>query len=263
MSEVPPSSVGEAVERTRLDAASAARLRTLVRPGFSAREFATSVSRIEIAALVGLVLLVVSTVLVYSWVILPDQVEAVQLRGEVTVNRTKIEELQRRIDDPTEMTRQFDEVQASLDTFRGAMLKPRLAGRLAIIDTIGRLSNETGARMSSSVAFATRDPRAEAAVDATKRRNVRGGDKSDNGKVKSYPSLEVTFGLTGSYEQLRRFIGRIEASDQFVVIESVSLSANETRGAARGARRAQSAGAVTLEIVMTAFFQAETPVGIQ
>jgi hypothetical protein len=193
-------------------------------------------------------------------VILPDQVDAVQLGGQILDNKTKIEELQRTIQDPSEMTRQVDAVRGSLDTFRNATLKPRLEGRRAIIDTVGRVSSETGVQLAGAVEFTTRDPRKVAAEDARNKRNVRGGNKE--GEVRSYPSLKVTFSVTGSYEQLRRFIGRLEGSDQFVVIESVSL-ASEREVESGGSRRAQQGGAVTLEITMTAFFQAETPVAIQ
>jgi hypothetical protein len=260
MSDVASPPVAEIAEVQRLDAAAVARLRALSQPGFSARELAASVSRIEIAALVGLVLLVVGTVLVYSWVILPDQVRFVQLRNAVSENNTKIDDLKKSIDDPTAMTQQIDEVRMSLDTFRNATLKPRIEGRRAVIETVGRLSSETGAQLASAVQFETRDPRIEALEDAKRNRNVRDGEE---GEIQSYPSLGVSFSVSGNYEQLRRFISRVEASDQFVVIEAINLGTEAPLGEEGIPRHGGQGGVVTLAITMTAFFQPEPVVGIQ
>jgi hypothetical protein len=254
MSDAAPSTAPAPVE-TRLDAASMARLRALSRPGIAPREFIRSVSPVEIAALIGLVLLAACALLAYSFVILPDQVEFVQLSGQVSDNNTKIEELRGTITDPTPVIQQVDSVRTSLDEFRSGTLKARRAGRLAIVETVGRLTSETGVRLSSAVGFSTRDPLAEA-LDENVRR-----EEGENA-IRSFPSLAVDFSVSGNYDQLRRFISRLEASDQFLLIDSINLATDEsdTGEPQLGPRRSAPtvSGVVTLRILMTAYFQPES-----
>jgi hypothetical protein len=253
MSDVAPGTVAAPAE-ARLDAASMARLRALSRPGFAPREFIRSVSPVEIAALIGLVLLAACALVVYSFVILPDQVEFVQLSGQVSDNNTKIEELRGTITDPTTVIQQVDSVRTSLDEFRAGTLKARRAGRLAIVETVGRLTSATGVQLASAVAFTTTDPLAEAVEDNVRRRE-------GESEIRAFPSLAVDFSVAGNYDQLRRFISQLEASDQFVVIDSINLATDRSNEGETqpGPRRAPQSGGgvVTLKIVMTAYFQPE------
>lgn len=237
----------------RFDPVARGRLRALSRDGVSPKTLIKSVTPFEIAALVVLVLLIVGTFVVYSFWILPDQVNYVRISNQVSANQTKIQELQQTIVDPTTLTSHFQEVRDSLDQFRGATLKPRLAGRREILDAIDRSTRETGVALASSVAFETRvtDTTAEQKTHSKVR-----STKATDDEVHSYPALQIKISVTGSYDQLRRFISRFEASGQFVVIDAVQLNVDETDN--KGLRdRGRAAGAITLDLSMTAYFQPE------
>ena len=251
-------------ETTDFDAAALAKLRAFSRPGFEPKTLIKSVSPFEVVSLVLLVLVVVGIFVVYSFFILPDQVRYVQLSNEVAANQTKITELQQQIVDPHALTAQFQEVRDSLDAFRGSVLKPRLTGRLEIIDAINRTTTETGVQLASAVEFRTQGTAAQEATD-TKKRKRKGSDSQAEHTIVSYPSLGVAFSIAGSYQQLRSFISRLEASGQFVVIDGIKLDTSDAsrvtvRGRGRRDVAPEPSGLVTLEIKMTAYFQPEASV---
>ncbi len=242
----------------RFDPVARGRLRALSRDGVSPKALVKSVTPFEIAALVVLVLLIVGTFVVYSFWILPDQVNYVRISNQVSANQSKIQDLQQTIVDPSTLTSHFQEVRDSLDQFRGATLKPRLAGRREILDAIDQSTRETGVALASPVSFETRVSDSTAAKKTNNK--VRSTKASDDDTVRSYPALQMTFSVTGSYDQLRRFISRFEASGQFVVIDAVQLNVDERDDDAgpRGrGRPAAPAGAITLDLSMTAYFQPE------
>lgn len=55
------------------------------------------------------------------------------------------------------------------------------------------------------------------------RTDVRGAKKSTTGSTE----VGITFSVSGSYQQIRRLINMLELSDQFVIIDGVSLSSAE------------------------------------
>ena len=224
-----------------------AKLRSLARPGLDPRTFVRSFSTSEIIAVVGLILMIVAAILVYSFGILPDQVARVQAQNEVEANEARKTELRQQVDDPSAIRDEFVRVQDSLNRFRGEMLKPRLAGRLEIIDAVDRISRETGVRLTSPVTFTTAMP----AGPSERRR------EDEKSKVRSFPALGLSLTINGQYEQVRNFISRFEASRQFVVIDKVSIGIESEAEGEGALRRAPQTGPrpVDLEIEMTAYFQ--------
>jgi hypothetical protein len=202
-----------------------------------------------------LLILVAAAILIYTLAILPDQVTYVQLSNQKAANQAKIEDLQRQLVDPDEIAKHFQEIRGSLDQFRGAVLRPRDEGRIEILNAIDRATRETGARLTDTVKFTSEQ--AEQTESAE-----RGGKKvrksDENKAVLSYPSLEMEISVAGSYNQVRSFISRFEGSNQFVVIDKVSLSkedSEENLADGRGAPRSAGEGMIVLSITMTAFFQ--------
>jgi hypothetical protein len=254
----PATTAPASVETHTFDAAMLTRLRGLSRPGHDLKTFVTSVSPFEIAALVVLLLLVVSAFFVYISKILPDQVRYAQASSAVSENQTKIEELQQKIVDPSAITSQYKEVRDSLDSFRGSVLKPEPAGKLDILQAIDKSTRETGVHLAGPVQFRS-DDLSEANGDASRKKG-----KSKTGATErailSYPSLKVDMAVSGTYAQLRSFISRFEGGGQFVVINGVELESNDLeKGAAGGRGRIVQplipTGPITLNITMTAYFQ--------
>jgi hypothetical protein len=247
------------------DAAGVAKLRALARPKFEIIPFVKTISPFEIVAGVGLLLIVAGAVLIYSFWILPDQVRYVQAANQVAENQTKIAELQRKVQDPSSIAAEFNTVKSSLDTFQNDYLRPRQVGRLEIINTVNSLTRETGVRLASPVVFTTAIPGVEETTSSSKSSKSKVSRKSAEaaGTIRTYPSLEMQFSIAGEYGALRAFINRFEASRQFAVINTVSLSVEaEHKGVRGGKRRAVVAspvevppGQVTLNITITGYFQ--------
>lgn len=62
------------------------------------------------------------------------------------------------------------------------------------------------------------------------RNNQTSEENSGRSKFQSiFPGVYVTMTLEGSYQSLRRFIGEVERTDQFVVISAVELEPSETK----------------------------------
>jgi hypothetical protein len=243
-------------------AAARARLRALARERPGPRELLKTIGPLEIAVLVVLLFAALAVFLVYTFSVLPDQVGAVQLSSTIDANRTKIAELQKQVDNPGAVHDEVALVQASLDTFRGTYLKPRMAGRVAILETVRNLTRETGVQLASPVSFRTTISSGGEEDESKQRQRARKSKES----VTSYSSLALDFSITGTYPQLRRFIDSFERSSQFIVIDSVGLSTEKDVPDAEGQPRRASAGGagdlLTLDIAMTAYFQPETPPGI-
>jgi Tfp pilus assembly protein PilO len=240
-------------------AAARARLRALVRQRPSPRELVKTVAPLELAVVVVLLFAAVAIVLVYSFSILPDQVRVAQLSNVVAANRTKIAQLESQTQNPGALREEISVVRSSLDTFRSSYLKPRVAGRLAILETVRNLTRETGVQLASAVSFTTKISDGGGEEDSRpQRRNQRSSDD-----VTSFSSLAVELSIQGAYPQLRNFINGFERSAQFVVIDSISLSTEEEELTGDGARRGGAGRAgdtITLNFSMTAYFQPDQAV---
>jgi hypothetical protein len=239
--------------------AALAKLRSLSTPRPTPREFVRTASRAEIAALAGLLVAIIAIALVYSKSIAPGQFRRIQLGSQREQNAAKLDELRFTAANPATVRTQLEGVKLTLDQFRGESLKPRMAGRLAIVSTIEQLTRTTGVRLASDVEFSTN-------LTAASSESQRGGLKvakgsPEKGDVTSYPSLEVSYAISGTYPQLRQFISGFERSAQFVVFNSISLSTStEPTGDGELAvqrPRAAPGDVITLEVDMTAFFQPE------
>ena len=246
-------------------AASMARLRALARPGWNLRETAKSISPTEIAAVVVLLFAAVAIILVYSFSILPDQVRRVQLSSAQAANRERIEQLEQQARNPATVQEEISAVQTSLSDFRGTYLKPRVAGSLAIIETVRNLTRETGVQLASPVKFTT-SLGSEAVEEGPAREGpAREGSgrsrrvRKREADITAFSSLGLGFSIRGTYPQLRSFISGFERSPQFVVINSISLSSERELPTPGNGRRAAapalSGSVITLNISMTAYFQ--------
>lgn len=263
MAELP---TGPLAATTQRQTPSAAKLRALARSGLDIRSFLKNITAIEIAAVVGLVVLIAAVIVIYFFLILPDQVRRLNLSGEVAANRTKIEELSTQAGDPASVTRAYQEVHESLDAFRGQTLQPRTAGRLQIINLVNDLTRQTNVVLTGPIGFDARNPLVDEAAEEGGKKEKRKTRKSED-EIRSYPSMSMTMTISGSYSQIREFLAKFETSRQFAIIESVSISSEETEDAEspRAGRRANvqsDSEAITLDVSMTAYFQPDgmTPV---
>ncbi|MBK6428673.1 MAG: hypothetical protein IPF82_21505 [Blastocatellia bacterium] len=243
----------------RLQAASAARLRSLARPGFEVRSFLREITAVEIAAILGLIVLFGAVFFIYFRWILPDQVRRLTLSNEVAANSAKIDELRALASDPAALTAAYQSVHESLDSFRGLTLQPRTSGRLQIIGLVNDLTRETNVELTSPISFEARNPLADEA-------NEKGGKakrktRKNDDEIQTYPSLTMTCTISGSYPQIRAFLAKFESSRQCGSSESVVISSSEEdeetgeRGSRGRSAERRPTGAISLDISMTGYFQ--------
>jgi len=86
---------------------------------------------------------------------------------------------------------------------------------------------------------------------------VSAGSKAANTKWQSvYPGIAISVTLEGPYQNLRRFVHDIEASKQFIIINTVELEpATESNQAAEATSGAGKPSLVSLRVEMTTYFQ--------
>jgi Tfp pilus assembly protein PilO len=142
----------------------------------------------------------------------------------------------------------------SLDSFKSGYLKGLSQGRIALIDNINNTAKKDGVRLMSGIAMSADKPDIE--VSTGKKVEKKKGVESLS---TVYPSLKINFTVGGEYKNLRDFIKDIEASKQFLTINSISLTSVKDKegGGGRGASRrgTQTFSGISLVIDMTAFFQ--------
>jgi hypothetical protein len=94
-------------------------------------------------------------------------------------------------------------------------------------------------------------------------------DAKDTKDVKLAPGLgtdvvTISFTVQGTYQQVRRLINLLELSDQFVIIDAISLSGNDAGPPAPGAQLAggpppPAAGPLTMTLRLKTIFRATAP----
>jgi hypothetical protein len=228
------------------------------------RRIVTSVTPVEIAAVLVLVVTAAAVALVYAYSVLPGQVRSAQLSSARSANAAKIDELRAKVLDPSAVRQEFDDAVASLERFRGEVLKPRLPGRVAIVRDVDRLTRATGVALIGGVTFSTsvagESTPEDGESDSSERTSKSSKQATDD--VGAYSSLKFSLSVSGRYDRLRKFIGEFEASPQFVVIDSINVvpsdgpsDAEDSRG-----RRVEAAPSdfLTLKINLTAYFQPQT-----
>jgi Tfp pilus assembly protein PilO len=249
---------------TEFSPAAIARLRAMAVPRPSPRELVKSASRAELAAVAGLLILIVAIALLYFKSIAPGQITRMQITAERDENARKLDELREVAANPAGIRTQLETVKQTLDQFRAEHLRPRVAGRLAIVGTIEQLTKKTGVRLSSDVDFETNlATGSEGATRGGHKVAGSSGGESGNRSVTSYPSLGVSYSISGTYPQLRQFISGFEQSPQFVVFDSISLSTSDESDPEAGRMRPRGGvnDVITLEVEMTAYFQPESGAG--
>lgn len=195
----------------------------------------------------------------------------VPARERLNVLQTERGDLQRRLrESETGFKRQADaqasvaEIQSSLRNFESNYLTYRRAGRTSFVQELNDLAARNNLLLSSSVTFTGFD--ADTAI----------GKTSANGKEPIiFPGLNIAMSVDGAYADLRRFIRDVEASKQFLLINSVELEQAEDQSRIVSEQSANVAGAegqttaaaanapITLHLELTAYFQREPKTAVE
>jgi hypothetical protein len=196
-------------------------------------------SLIEVIALVAALIFIGVVTFYYFTKVQPLQSQLDALLEREQVANTKIEKLNTDEQKRQQQASNAETILASLKTFE-IYLKPDERGMTEIINEIDMLGKKhkvlTG---DSSYRVAEADQLLEQTVDE----NGQPKQKKNEDKQTVYPALGIDTNLIGEYPNLRRLLGDLERSRQFLIINSLSFQGESDKVK----REAQKSGKQKLE----------------
>jgi len=191
-------------------------------------------------------------VLSYFYFLLPAksrldglQSERSRLVSQVSVSRELAAQ-----GETTEATTQ--KITQSLDNFESNHLLSADRGRMGLYDSLNVLIRKNGLRNTSGPTYTPLEP------TDTKAGNT--GTRSASSRFQSiYPGIAISVTVEGQYQNLRRFIRELEATKQFIIINSVELErSTEANSSPIGEGEVSStprSALVSLRLELTTYFQ--------
>ncbi|HXG65650.1 MAG TPA: GspMb/PilO family protein [Blastocatellia bacterium] len=204
----------------------------------------------EIAAAIFALLFLVTGVIYYVTSLRPEQQRLETLERQYEEQRKDILKMtpQQQTLTKTRAERE-QEILDSLNAFKGSRLKPLNPGRIALLNEINALARKNGVQLASGIEMKTEGGEPQAGKKKTKEKR-----KDD---VYRFPMLGIRFTVVGPYDKLRAFINELQHNKQFLIIDAVNLQAERAAegGGGRARRGQQAAGAISLSIEASAYFQ--------
>jgi Tfp pilus assembly protein PilO len=147
------------------------------------------------------------------------------------------------------------EITQSLVDFENTRLASRDQGRMVLYEELNRLIRSNNLRNTSGPTYSaldTVDPNAPKAAATTQR--------AGSAKWQSiYPGIAINLTVEGQYQNLRRFLRDLEASKQFIIVNSVELQPSKDAARAvtdgTGGAVVSSGSLVNLHLEMGAYFR--------
>jgi Tfp pilus assembly protein PilO len=206
----------------------------------------------ELIGLLGSAVILVLVIVSYLYFLLParSRLETLQLeRSRIQGQLRRSQEVVRQ-GQTTDATVQ--NITQSLDSFETDRLNSAKIGRMGLYDSLNQMIQKNSLRNTSGPTYTPLDPAGS--------KNATTGSKSVNTKWQSiYPGIAISLTVEGQYQNLRRFVSDIEASRQFLIINSVELErSTETDGGApaTGDTPGGTRGSlVSLRLEMATYFQ--------
>jgi len=204
----------------------------------------------EVAALAGSCFVLLIVLLSYLYFFVPARSRVTSLNTDKARLQANLQTLHGMISKDRDTKGQVDQIAASLTGFESGHLSRLDQGRIELYDELNQMIIKNGLRNTSGPTYTPLDPTGTKAI----------GGKSTNMKWQSfYPGLAVMVTVEGQYHDVRRFIGDIERSRQFLIINQVELQrANENSGPAtaeQGATPSPRGSLISLQLNMTTYFQ--------
>lgn len=180
--------------------------------------------QVEIATVGVALLAVLTTILLFVFIVLPAQ-------KELDANRAKRDELEQQMMSArnkygsiTSTEARVAELIQSVTDFEDRYLPNATIGKTALYQRINGLIASYGLTNTTGPDYQP--------LEIDLRQNASENEQSETGKDKYrsiFPGEYVTMTVEGSYFNLRRFIREIETSNQFVVISAVELEPTENK----------------------------------
>ena len=206
----------------------------------------------EIIAVGGSLFILFVVLLSYFYFLVPARSRLQSLQLERTRLQNLTRDSQQAVQTGLSTQSMVEKISSSLNDFESGKLLSANQGRMGLYEELNQLIRKNGLRNTSGPSYTPLEP-----VGSKKSTS---GSKSANSKWQSvYPGLTVSLTVEGTYQNLRRFIRNIEASNQFIIINAVELEkATETNTplSAEGSPASNPGGSlVSLRMDMATYFQ--------
>ncbi|HST51254.1 MAG TPA: hypothetical protein VLJ61_04515 [Pyrinomonadaceae bacterium] len=191
----------------------------------------------EAAALGVAALLVLTTVLAYFFLLVPQRSRRQSLRDEHDELQKRLQAQQQTLGTNKDTQQRADEILTSLERFETGHLGLADSGSKTVIEELNRLIIKNNLRISGGISYTQLQETAPGA-DQTQR---RASDQAARVVQSIFPGIGVTLTVEGTYPNLRHFIRDIESdNNQFVVVNTVELEGINDSSAASQPSAAQA-----------------------
>jgi Tfp pilus assembly protein PilO len=210
----------------------------------------------EIIGLGGSLLILLLVVVSYLYLLVPANSHLVMLQAQRSLLQTTVRDLQNGVMSSETTEASVQKINQSLDEFETDHLLGTDRGRMALYDSLNVLMHKNGLRNTSGPTYIT--------LESSTLKAGTTASRSTNTKWQSvYPGIAISVTVEGQYQSLRRFVSDLEASKQFIIINSVELErSTETNNSpsVEGEATTGSRGSlVSLRLEMTTYFQRAAP----
>lgn len=148
---------------------------------------------------------------------------------------------------------QIQAAKDSLATFEADHLKPMAQGRIDMINEINQVARTDNLHLGSGIEMRV-TYRAASSVDSESQGSKK---KKEIESLDVFPRVQFHFVVRGEYKDLRKFIRDLEASKQYIIVDSVNLSTAEQRQGrgGKGAAPVVPGSGLSLTVAMNAYFR--------
>ena len=205
----------------------------------------------EIVSAVLVLLFFVVVIVYYFTSLRPEQSRLNRLENELKKAQLEIAEIAAPTTQGASPAMMVRSALDSLQAFKSEHLRPLSSGRIALINQINAVAKKNSVTLTSGI-----DMPLESAAEAEEPGSNRRKKSADLFNV--FPHMTIHFTVFGQYGNIRTFINELEHNKQFLVIKSVSISAQEDKEGESGGGRRRGGGGVaglTLSIDASAYFQ--------
>jgi Tfp pilus assembly protein PilO len=216
----------------------------------------------EIIGLCAAILLVLAVIFSYLYFLSPARTRLVTRQHDYAVLQDQLAKAKLGVTQGKTTQATIAEITQSLQTFETTRLVSRNESRVTLFEILNQLIRRNNLRNTAGPAYAPLDalqPNAPKSSSA----------KTGNAKWQSlYPGISVGVTVEGQYQNLRRFLRDVEASNQFIIINAVELeSVTDTNAVSATPDAAISTGTpststarptlVSLRLNLVAYYQRE------
>jgi hypothetical protein len=144
---------------------------------------------------------------------------------------------------------QIKAAKLSLDEFQGRWLKPMTEGRVAAINQLNEMVAADKLRLASGIEMRMSKKGANTTDPSRKRK--------DDTTLEAFPKVDLRLTVLGNYNDIRKFIRDVQASKQFLVVNTMGLGIDmrAQRGGKRVGAVQSGPSAISLTLTISAYFR--------